>query len=141
MIKAWIHFKYWVGRRQVISITTPKTIRYLGIKVSVKLRSLNDCMVFPQADVFELTFFGCLGSLLVGTTPGDSVMLKDRVRQLTEAGLRAEYLSSNELLSEEPAVFVGCDGGAAFAPDDCQLDAQRSVTYIEKVSLFSLSLF
>lgn len=74
------------------------------------------------------------GSLLVGTTPGDSVMLKDRVRQLTEAGLRAEYLSSNELLSEEPAVFVGCDGGAAFAPDDCQLDAQRSVTYIEKVN-------
>ncbi|XVF81300.1 hypothetical protein PTKIN_Ptkin15bG0144300 [Pterospermum kingtungense] len=74
------------------------------------------------------------GSLLVGTTPGDSVMLRNKVRQLSEAGLRAEYLSSNELGSKEPAIFVGSDGGAAFVPDDCQLDAMRTVSYIEKVN-------
>ncbi|XVF21275.1 hypothetical protein REPUB_Repub12eG0076300 [Reevesia pubescens] len=74
------------------------------------------------------------GSLLVGRTFEDSVMLRKRVRELSEAGLRAEYLSSNELVSEEPAVFVGSDGGAAFVPDDCQLDARRTVSYIEKVN-------
>lgn len=61
------------------------------------------------------------------------------MRQLSEAGLTAEYLPSNELLSVEPALFVGSDGGAAFVPDDCQLDALRTVSYIEKVSLFSFS--
>ncbi|OMO86808.1 FAD dependent oxidoreductase [Corchorus capsularis] len=74
------------------------------------------------------------GSLLVGRTPEDSVMLRKRVRQLSEAGLRAEYLSSNELLSKEPDLFVGSDGAAAFLPDDCQLDAHRTVSYIEKVN-------
>ncbi|XVE72661.1 hypothetical protein DITRI_Ditri11bG0056300 [Diplodiscus trichospermus] len=74
------------------------------------------------------------GSLLVGRTPEDSVMLRKKVRQLSEAGLRAEYLSSNELLSKEPALLVGSDGGAAFVPDDCQLDARRTVSYIEKVN-------
>ncbi|XP_021274625.1 uncharacterized protein LOC110409568 isoform X2 [Herrania umbratica] len=74
------------------------------------------------------------GSLLVGRTPGDSMMLRERVRQLSEAGLTAEYLSSNELLSVEPALLVGSDGGAAFVPGDCQLDALRTVAYIEKVN-------
>ncbi|EOX93738.1 FAD-dependent oxidoreductase family protein isoform 3, partial [Theobroma cacao] len=74
------------------------------------------------------------GSLLVGRTPGDSIILRERVRQLSEAGLTAEYLPSNELLSVEPALFVGSDGGAAFVPDDCQLDALRTVSYIEKVN-------
>ncbi|GMI70874.1 hypothetical protein like AT5G48440 [Hibiscus trionum] len=74
------------------------------------------------------------GSLLVGTTSEDSVMLRKKVSQLSEAGLRAEYLSSDELHSKEPAINVGTDGGAAFAPDDCQLDAHRAVSYIEKVN-------
>ncbi|OMP07927.1 FAD dependent oxidoreductase [Corchorus olitorius] len=76
------------------------------------------------------------GSLLVGRTPEDSVMLRKRVRQLSEAGLTAQYLSSNELQSKEPDLFVGSDGAAAFLPDDCQLDAHRTVSYIEKVFLF-----
>ncbi|XP_022727703.1 uncharacterized protein LOC111283423 isoform X3 [Durio zibethinus] len=85
-------------------------------------------------DPFQVLGWKKTGSLLVGRTPGDSVVLRNRVRQLSEAGLRAEYLFSNELLSKEPAVFVGSDGGAAFAPDDCQLDAWRTVSYIEKVN-------
>ncbi|XP_039013743.1 D-amino acid dehydrogenase-like isoform X2 [Hibiscus syriacus] len=74
------------------------------------------------------------GSLLVGRTPEDSVMLRKKVSQLSEAGLRAEYLSSDELHSKEPSIYVGTDGGAAFAPEDCQLDAHLAVSYIEKVN-------
>ncbi|MBA0700549.1 hypothetical protein Goari_021930, partial [Gossypium aridum] len=75
------------------------------------------------------------GSLLVGRTPEDSVMLRKRVSQLSEAGVRAEYLSTDELHSKEPAIYVGTDGGAAFAPDDCQLDAHQAVSYIEKTPM------
>ena len=71
---------------------------------------------------------------MVGRTPQDSVTLKKRVKQLSEAGLRAVYLSSHDLRKKEPALVVGEDGGAAFLPDDCQLDAHRTVAYIEKVS-------
>lgn len=60
-------------------------------------------------------------------------MLKRRVKQLSEAGIKAEYLSSHDLHLEEPAVEVGEGGGAAFFPDDCQLDAHRTVAFIEKV--------
>ncbi|XP_062174768.1 uncharacterized protein LOC133879953 isoform X1 [Alnus glutinosa] len=72
------------------------------------------------------------GSLLIGRTPGDSDLLKRRVQQLSEAGLQAEYLSGHDLLQEEPALMIGEDSSAAFLPDDCQLDAQRTVGYIEK---------
>lgn len=58
------------------------------------------------------------------------------MQQLSEAGLRAEYMYSHDLLQEEPALTVGEDGGAAFLPDDSQLDAQRTVAFIEKVSYF-----
>ncbi|KAH7576524.1 hypothetical protein JRO89_XS01G0098800 [Xanthoceras sorbifolium] len=74
------------------------------------------------------------GSMLIGRTPEELGTLKERVKQLSEAGLRAEYLSSNDLLLEEPALVVGEDSGAAFLPDDCQLDAMRTVAYIEKVN-------
>ncbi|XP_054783069.1 uncharacterized protein LOC129290346 [Prosopis cineraria] len=74
------------------------------------------------------------GSLLVGRTHAESDMLKRRVKQLTEAGLKAEYLCSSDLFNKEPALLVDEDSGAAFLPDDCQLDAQRTVTYIEKAN-------
>ncbi|GMP90181.1 hypothetical protein CsSME_00041429 [Camellia sinensis var. sinensis] len=74
------------------------------------------------------------GSLLVGKTPKQSAMLKRKVDQLSEAGLRAEFLSSCDLLLEEPALMVGEEGGAAFLPDDCQLDAQCTVAFIEKAN-------
>lgn len=74
------------------------------------------------------------GSLLVGKTPKQSTMLKRKVDQLSEAGLRAKFLSSYDLLLEEPALMVGEEGGAAFLPDDCQLDAQCTVAFIEKAN-------
>lgn len=60
-------------------------------------------------------------------------MLKRRVKQLCEAGLKAEYLSSSELTNKEPDLLVDKCSTAAFLPDDCQLDARRTVAYIEKV--------
>lgn len=60
-------------------------------------------------------------------------MLQERVKVLSEAGLRAKYLNSNLLHLEEPELEVGTEGGAAFVPDDCQLDAYKTVSFIEKV--------
>lgn len=80
------------------------------------------------------------GSLLIGRTLEESDMLKRRVSQLVEAGLGAEYLSSSDLRMKEPAVMVEKEGGAAFLPDDCQLDAHRAVAFIRKVSLLFLLL-
>uniref|UniRef100_A0A5B7BZN5 FAD-dependent oxidoreductase domain-containing protein 1 n=1 Tax=Davidia involucrata TaxID=16924 RepID=A0A5B7BZN5_DAVIN len=74
------------------------------------------------------------GSLLIGRTPKESDMLKRRVEQLSETGLRAEFLSSHDLMLEEPALMVGKEGGAAFLPDDYQLDARRTVAFIEKAN-------
>ncbi|KAI8523348.1 hypothetical protein RHMOL_Rhmol13G0066000 [Rhododendron molle] len=74
------------------------------------------------------------GSLLIGRTSQDSAMLKRRVDQLSEAGLRAEFLSHSDLLLKEPALMIGKEGGAAFLPDDCQIDAQLAVSFIEKVN-------
>ncbi|KAM4070357.1 hypothetical protein ACB094_12G159800 [Castanea mollissima] len=74
------------------------------------------------------------GSLLVGRTTEELDMLKRRVKQLSEAGLQAECLYSSDLLLEEPELAVGEDGGAAFVPDDCQFDAQRTASFIEKAN-------
>lgn len=65
-------------------------------------------------------------------------MLKKRVKQLSDAGLKAEYLCSSDLFNKEPALSVDEDSGAAFLPDDCQLDAHRTVAYIEKVVIIIL---
>ncbi|KAL9315574.1 hypothetical protein ACSQ67_016575 [Phaseolus vulgaris] len=43
-------------------------------------------------------------------------MLKGRVKQLCEAGLKAEYLSSTDLFKEEPDLLVDRDSAAAFLP-------------------------
>ncbi|MFS7944966.1 putative FAD dependent oxidoreductase, FAD/NAD(P)-binding domain superfamily [Helianthus anomalus] len=72
------------------------------------------------------------GSLLVGKTSQEMAALKEKVEQLSKAGLKAELLSSTELQEVEPALVIGEEGGAAFLPDDYQLDARRSVAYIEK---------
>ncbi|XP_057964769.1 uncharacterized protein LOC131155565 isoform X2 [Malania oleifera] len=74
------------------------------------------------------------GSMLVGRNLEESVMLERRVKQLCEAGLRAEFLSSSDLLLKEPALKVGIASGAAFLPDDCQLDALRTVAFLEQAN-------
>ncbi|RYR49012.1 hypothetical protein Ahy_A07g035284 isoform D [Arachis hypogaea] len=74
------------------------------------------------------------GSLLVGRTKAQLDMLKGRVKQLNEAGLKAEYLCNSDLSELEPDLFVDKDSAGAFLPDDCQLDAYLTVSYIEKVN-------
>lgn len=81
-----------------------------------------------------LSFF--IGSLLVGRTPEELEMLERRVKQQCEAGLRAEYLSATDLRIKEPELMVDKDTGAAFLPDDSQLDARRAVEFLEKVFVF-----
>ncbi|KAK9747815.1 hypothetical protein RND81_02G015800 [Saponaria officinalis] len=72
------------------------------------------------------------GSLLIGRTEVELDQLKKLVHRLSAAGIRADYLSSNDLAAREPKLEVGRQSGAAFLPDDCQLDAYRTVAYIEK---------
>ncbi|XP_042412112.1 uncharacterized protein LOC122001440 isoform X2 [Zingiber officinale] len=81
------------------------------------------------------------GSLLVGRTQEEMHMLKKRVKQLNESGLRAEYLSTSSLQLKEPALKIGKEGGAAFVPDDCQLDASQTVAFIEEGYLIVLENF
>lgn len=76
--------------------------------------------------------------MLIGRTSKECVALKQKVHELSEAGLRTEYLSSADLILKEPSVLVDDDSGAAFLPDDSQLDAHRAVAYIEKVARFFL---
>lgn len=77
------------------------------------------------------------GSLLVGKTSQECAALKQKVHELSEGGLRAEYLSSADLFLKEPAILVDDETGAAFLPDDSQLDAHRAVAYIEGWLVFS----
>ncbi|KAJ0110880.1 hypothetical protein Patl1_03122 [Pistacia atlantica] len=74
------------------------------------------------------------GSLLIGRNPEELVLLQEMVKQLCEAGLRAEYLPGSDLLQKEPELMIGEHSGAAFLPDDCQLDARHTAAYIEKVN-------
>lgn len=67
-------------------------------------------------------------------------MLRRKVKQLKDAGLWAELLSSDDLQTEEPALDLGQECGAAFMPDDCQLDARHAVAFIEKVAIHLSSL-
>lgn len=71
--------------------------------------------------------------MLVGQTAEECSVLRKKVEQLVDAGLGAEFLSCDDLLAEEPALKLGKESGAAFMPDDCQLDARRAVAFIEKV--------
>ncbi|KAL9285000.1 hypothetical protein ACSQ67_024644 [Phaseolus vulgaris] len=81
----------------------------------------------------ELGWKKC-GSILIGRTEEESDMLKGRVKIFCEAGLKAEYLSSSELIKKEPDLLVDRYSAAAFLPEDCQFDARRTVAYIEKTN-------
>lgn len=85
-------------------------------------------------DPLEILGWKKTGSLLVGKTSDELVMLKKRTEQLSKAGLNAEFLSSSDLSVMEPALTLGNEGGAAFLPDDYQLDARRTVAFIEKAN-------
>ncbi|CAH9109740.1 unnamed protein product [Cuscuta epithymum] len=87
---------------------------------------------FEGTDPSEILGWKKTGSLLVGRTSEESSILRRKVEKLCDAGMRAEFLTSSDLLSEEPALVLEKEGGAAYAPDDCQFDARRAVAFIEK---------
>uniref|UniRef100_A0A0A8YGL2 FAD-dependent oxidoreductase domain-containing protein 1 n=1 Tax=Arundo donax TaxID=35708 RepID=A0A0A8YGL2_ARUDO len=74
------------------------------------------------------------GSLLVGRTLEELATLEERTKALSQAGIHAEFLSASSLHALEPALSVGKDGGAMFLPQDCQIDAFRAVSLIEKTN-------
>jgi glycine/D-amino acid oxidase-like deaminating enzyme len=108
---------------------------FLFLKIGLK--EMTFCLLVLGMFQVQLSFF--IGSLLVGRTPEELEMLKRRVKQQCEAGLRAEYLSATDLRVKEPELMVDKDTGAAFLPDDSQLDARRAVEFLEKVFFFFFS--
>ncbi|XP_015579717.1 glycine oxidase isoform X2 [Ricinus communis] len=121
----------WMAHKSPESDTWELTMR------SHKLwKMLADSIHDQGLNPLEVLGWKMTGSLLVGRTPEESEVLKKRVQQLSEAGLRVEYLSSHDLHLQEPAIQVGESGGAAFLPDDCQLDAHRTVAFIEKANRY-----
>ncbi|XP_021816438.1 uncharacterized protein LOC110758821 [Prunus avium] len=103
-----------------------------GLRSQRLWEDLAESLSEQGLDPLQLLGWKKTGSLLVGRTPEESDMLKGRVKLLCEAGLRAEYLSAIDLLVKEPELMVDKDTGAAFLPDDCQLDARRAVEFLEK---------
>ncbi|XP_055812901.1 uncharacterized protein LOC129882561 isoform X2 [Solanum dulcamara] len=98
--------------------------------------SLAKSIQLQGMDPLEVLGWKKTGSLLVSKTADESAMLKRRVEELSQEGLRAEFLSTNDLLSEEPELVLEKEGGAAFFPDDYQLDAHRTVAFIEKCNRY-----
>ncbi|KAL8208701.1 hypothetical protein R6Q57_008113 [Mikania cordata] len=91
-----------------------------------------DDIKYQGMDPQEVLGWKKTGSLLVGKTSQEMAALEGKAKQLCKAGLKAELLSSIDLKEVEPALVIGQEGGAVFLPDDYQLDARRSVAYIEK---------
>eukprot|EP00850_Spirogloea_muscicola_P009704 SM000055S18238 [mRNA] locus=s55:259926:263061:+ [translate_table: standard] len=71
------------------------------------------------------------GSLLLGRTAEEASALQERVRRMTEEGVKAAFLDSHELKKAEPAVDCG-EGGAALFPADSQLDAASAVAVLRE---------
>ncbi|XP_010678979.2 uncharacterized protein LOC104894450 isoform X1 [Beta vulgaris subsp. vulgaris] len=93
---------------------------------------LADNIQDQGSDPLEALGWKKTGSLLIGTTEPQLDQLKHIVQQFSAAGIRAEYLSKNDLAIREPELGTNEHSGAAFLPDDCQLDAHRTVAFIEK---------
>ncbi|KAI3948384.1 hypothetical protein MKW92_044257 [Papaver armeniacum] len=112
---------------------TPGTEKWeLAMRSKRLWEMLAESIEHQGRDPLDLLGWKKTGSLLIGRTQEDASPLKERVKLLSEAGLRAEYLSSEDLRLKEPSLEIEKEGGAAFLPDDCQLDARRTVAFLEK---------
>lgn len=80
------------------------------------------------------------GSLLVASSAAHVNGLQAHVEQLNAAGINAEYLTASALLKVEPSLAVDSDGGAAFVPEDSQIDAALAVGLFREVSASSISM-
>ena len=90
--------------------------------------------------VFSKHLFGCIGSLLFGTTSEHAFSLRKRAETLYAEGVNTEFLDSNALRKIEPQLNVGADGSAVLTHDDSQIDAHLAVAYFATVGTVSLLL-
>ncbi|KAM5562921.1 hypothetical protein ABKV19_017884 [Rosa sericea] len=104
----------------------------LGLRSQRLWEELAKSLIEQGLDPLEHLGWKKTGSLLVGRTPEELEVLKRMVKQQCEAGVRSEYLSATDLRIKEPELRVDKDTGAAFLPDDSQLDAHRAVEFLEK---------
>ncbi|KAJ0969317.1 hypothetical protein J5N97_022194 [Dioscorea zingiberensis] len=112
--------------------TPGSSVWELGLRSKQMWEELAEELERDGMDPLDVLGWKRTGSLLIGRNSEETVMLKERARVFSQARVRAEYLSSSSLLSEEPALEVGKESGALFLPDDCQIDASRAVDFIEK---------
>ncbi|CAO2826478.1 unnamed protein product [Amaranthus hypochondriacus] len=112
---------------------TPGTgVWNLALRSQKMWQSLADSIQNDGSDPSEALGWRETGSLLIGRTEDQVKQLKSRVQQLSAAGIRAEYLSDKDLSIREPELEINPHSGAAFLPNDCQLDAYRTMAFIEK---------
>ncbi|KAL8088143.1 hypothetical protein AgCh_038062 [Apium graveolens] len=113
---------------------TPRTSKWeLATRSRHLWEEFVNTVTHQGLDPLHLLGWKKTGSLLVGKTAEESVVLKQRVDQLSKAGFKAQILSSTDLLVQEPALELDREGGASCLLDDYQLDARQTVAYIEKV--------
>ncbi|XP_068666283.1 uncharacterized protein [Aristolochia californica] len=112
---------------------TPESHKWdLAVRSKQLWEALVDSVQHSGMDPLKKLGWKKTGSLLIGRAPEELALLEERVKRLSEAGLRAEFLSSNDLHLKEPELEVSKESGAAFLPDDCQLDAHHTVAFIEE---------
>ncbi|KAL6217837.1 hypothetical protein ACLB2K_011054 [Fragaria x ananassa] len=104
----------------------------LGLRSQKLWEELAESLVQKGLDPIKELGWKKTGSMLVGRGAEELEVLKRRVEQQCGAGIRAEYLSAGDLRVKEPELRVDKDTGAAFLPDDSQLDAHRAVEFLEK---------
>ncbi|KAL2935859.1 Hydrogen cyanide synthase subunit HcnC [Bienertia sinuspersici] len=121
------------GYLWMINKTPGTDVWDLAIRSQKLWHLLADNLQDQGSDPLEKLGWKNTGSLLIGRTEPEQDQLQNRVQQLAAAGVRAEYLSNNDLATREPELGITQGSGAAFLPDDSQLDAHRTVAFIEKV--------
>lgn len=119
---------------------TPGTAGWdLALRSQKLWQSLADNLQNKGIDPSQALGWKKAGSLVIGSTEAELEELKRQVELLTAAGLRAEYLSAEDLALREPGLRVGWESGAVFLSDDCQLDARHTVAFLEQVIVVILN--
>lgn len=77
----------------------------------------------------------------MATSAKEARSLESHVDKIAAAGVNAEFLTPSQVSEVEPSLEIGYEGGAAFVPDDSQIDAALAVTFIRRVGLPSSPFF
>ncbi|MCO5591859.1 hypothetical protein L7F22_045852 [Adiantum nelumboides] len=115
----------WLGHRtpDTMAWHMAKRSKYLWEEFARQLQSIG-------LDPLVTIGFKKTGSLLFGTSSKHAVALQERAEALCKGGVEAEFLDAAALNDVEPQLYVGAKGAAILTLDDCQIDAQLTVSYI-----------